>query len=519
MKNKRIKTIFVFCTVLLLFPAVGFGLDNETGELLTKVVVNIMPLNDYNPDTKAYIPGFTMGSGTIIDSEFGLILTNYHVVGQMQDFWPFKTRPLRYHLIRANTPRKGDPPAPAFIAEFITGNIDLDLAVLKITAQLDTAPFSRDNLPALEWGTDEHPRTVNEIFQTEDVIVMGFPSYGTPLSNLTLNVTRGYVAGFENELHINGPTAWIKTDAKIAHGNSGGLAIDIDGRFIGVPTQVAFDASGEEVMEIQGKLRAADHADFLIEKVRSKGKNGSWGDLPKNLRVPYVNKEPDFSTMDFSIEVDKEGYPVNFQRSFEGQPAAFIVARASYQNLPYLSQVGVSWNHNGQEAASYVYYHEGDSLTGEIYLSLGDNTTQLPYGMYDVHVSIDGEPYFSSSVSITQDSPTSNEIPAGASRVQLKGKIYDADTTKGIPGARIFFLDPGITVSDFIADPANDKLLAQGVSGISGKFIVEPDVFNTKSYNVVVYAEAYEVIGGEIEIEQIKGGYQYDIGGIALSKY
>ena len=58
--------------------------------------------------------------------------------------------------------------------------------------------------------------------------VLGYPAVG----GTTLTVTDGTIAGFE----IDDGIQYITTDAKIDHGNSGGIAIEDSGCVLGIPT-------------------------------------------------------------------------------------------------------------------------------------------------------------------------------------------------------------------------------------------------------------------------------------------
>lgn len=60
--------------------------------------------------------------------------------------------------------------------------------------------------------------------------VLGYPAAG----GKTLTVTEGIISGFE----FDGETRFIKSSAKLGHGNSGGVAIKDSGCLVGIPTFV-----------------------------------------------------------------------------------------------------------------------------------------------------------------------------------------------------------------------------------------------------------------------------------------
>ncbi len=65
----------------------------------------------------------------------------------------------------------------------------------------------------------------------DDLFIIGFPQKG----GSTVTVNRGVVEGRD----ILGN--WIKTDARVIHGNSGGAAVNSEGKLIGIPTKVVAD--------------------------------------------------------------------------------------------------------------------------------------------------------------------------------------------------------------------------------------------------------------------------------------
>ena len=60
--------------------------------------------------------------------------------------------------------------------------------------------------------------------------------------------TRGIVSGWSNDDFNGGGKAWLRTDAEIDAGNSGGAALNAKGELIGVPSACFYAGDeGEEV--------------------------------------------------------------------------------------------------------------------------------------------------------------------------------------------------------------------------------------------------------------------------------
>ncbi len=160
------------------------------------------------------------GSGTLITRD-GSILTNHHVIYDPRNDRPYDLfvvgrfqSPVREpELICAGRPRHGLL-QPA-----------LDLALIKCEFSVRGEPWPASVWPALPVGRSE------DLTPGERVWVLGYPSVGGSL----LQITAGLITGWTGETGGSG-RAFMKTDAGITHGNSGGTAIDSEGRLIGVPT-------------------------------------------------------------------------------------------------------------------------------------------------------------------------------------------------------------------------------------------------------------------------------------------
>lgn len=153
----------------------------------------------------------TSGSGTLLSRE-GYFLTNYHVV-----------KDTRVQLVLfSKDPRKS--PEKYFFTKILSQDNNLDLAVLKIVSPIEGA--SMDDLTPIRIGSSSSLKIDDEIR------IYGYPGVGGD----TITSTRGVISGFWEDYPY-----WIKTDANISSGNSGGGAFNLKGEFIGVPTAGAVD--------------------------------------------------------------------------------------------------------------------------------------------------------------------------------------------------------------------------------------------------------------------------------------
>ena len=145
-----------------------------------------------------------LGSGVIINAEKGYILTNNHVVDEMDG--------IKVKLIDKRE----------FDATIIGKDPKTDIAVLQIDAEdLDEIKLGNsDNVRVGEW-------------------VM---AVGSPFSeNLSHTVTTGIVSalGRSNIMNSQSYEDFIQTDAAINPGNSGGALLNMDGELVGINTAIA----------------------------------------------------------------------------------------------------------------------------------------------------------------------------------------------------------------------------------------------------------------------------------------
>lgn len=98
------------------------------------------------------------------------------------------------------------------------------------------------------------------------------------------------------------------------------------------------------------------------------------------------------------------------------------------------------------------------------------------------------------------DEPTPTPESEG---VILKGRIVDANTKRGVPGALMIVLQPGTTFDDFEQSGFDESLVAAvGTADRSGNYQTSPAIPRGESYTVVVGAKGYEprVFEGGLEI-------------------
>jgi bacillolysin len=86
--------------------------------------------------------------------------------------------------------------------------------------------------------------------------------------------------------------------------------------------------------------------------------------------------------------------------------------------------------------------------------------------------------------------------PASADQVYVQGHVVDADTGRGILGAQLFILKPGLTATDAAADGeiTDDEVLTYGTGDSQGAYQTMDPVPRGHTYSVVLIAGGYRPV-------------------------
>ena len=164
---------------------------------------------DSRPDSQPrQRPTQGQGSGVIIDSESGYVVTNHHVIENADQI-----------RVRLDDGR-------SFEAKVVGADPEADVAVIQIPAQ---------GLKAINMGD-------SDLLRVGDFVV----AIGNPFG-LSQTATSGIVSALgRSGLRIESYEDFIQTDASINQGNSGGALVNLRGELIGVNTAI-LDRGGGNV--------------------------------------------------------------------------------------------------------------------------------------------------------------------------------------------------------------------------------------------------------------------------------
>lgn len=350
-------------------------------------------------------PAWT-GSGTFVSSD-GLILTNAHVVDDR--FGEYD------ELGVAVTDRSDSPPELAYLAEIEAVDYALDLAVVRVVSTIDGGDIDAE-FPFVELADSD------DVEIGDEISILGYPGIGGD----TITFTEGAVSGFTSERSIDG-RAWIKTDATIAGGNSGGLAVNEDGILIGVPTIVG---SGSESDFVDCRLLSDTNRDGVIDDRDTCVPVGGFinGLRPVNLALPLIDAaesglpyisdfEPEptpsggydtsevyIPNITFALGVTEDDVPIDI---VDAAPSGVteICAFWDYEGMADGMTWEATWFIDGElsQDASFLDETWVGGETGSWWACIFDEAAGLRDGLYEFIISIEGESARSNSIFVGGD--------------------------------------------------------------------------------------------------------------------
>ena len=203
--------LFLQAVGLVLTPGASAQADLASDDIdrISRAVVRVVGLR--------YGEEVSSGSGTLVDRT-GLIFTNRHVVEEADDY------------VVEILENPNEPPVPRYRARLLGYSMDVDFAQLQIDRDERGRTIATSNitLPFLSSVATDAQRG-------DRVFVLGYPGIGDGY----LALTQGTVSTIRNgTVDSRRLPVWYQTDAQIAPGNSGGLAVNVEGEMVGIPTTV-----------------------------------------------------------------------------------------------------------------------------------------------------------------------------------------------------------------------------------------------------------------------------------------
>jgi S1-C subfamily serine protease len=469
MKLQRLLNAVVIATLLtgLLMlggqPTLAAGRDTPVQKAI-KAAVFIVMLDD-NGDMLG------SGSGSLLTSD-GLILSNYHVVGDL-DTQELNNSQGLIAIGVLDDPT--EPPVVNYLAQVVQVDPDLDLSVSCIVSDLKHRPLKNVTFPTAPIGD------ADTLFLGDDVTVIGFPGIGFGESGDTPSLTfsKGSVAGFESRDKLK---VWIKTDAATGPGDSGAMVVNEAGEIIGVHTQGWSDPKSAARLSAE---RPINRAYSLIKKAQAGGCTGS---VPTatTTPTPITGRAGNASigALTFAEDVDKNNKPVKPGTSFK-TGIGEVDAVFTYSNMKNNLNWAPTWYLDGEAVINKSY--KWDAGASGTHVRTLSNKSGLPDGAYRLEIVVEGKVLQKGSFSI--GSAATPAAPGTGDGVEVGGTIVDADTNKPIAGAAFIVLQPGITYNDW--DGGDESIFTYAVADKRGQFQLPDLLPRGESYTIIAGAEDY----------------------------
>ena len=205
------------------------------------------------------------GSGNVI-SPCGWIITNAHVAyfdPTFDDISLAEYYPEEYYLpdqiVVYYTPDPELPPQPLYYAANVEGHyryLNPDIALLKCNWRMDGSEIPRDEeiFPEYHRLGDS-----DDLDYGDNIYCVGYPDFAAG----GISLTSGEITNILADVDRFGETVryFLGTDASISGGNSGGAAVNRDGKLIGLPTSGLSGSGGW-----RGYITPINQAQWMLGK-------------------------------------------------------------------------------------------------------------------------------------------------------------------------------------------------------------------------------------------------------------
>jgi serine protease Do len=465
---------------------------------LIKATVQIYGLQTKNGKlTPIYI-----GSGTII-SPTGLILTNAHIASPAaQGDAEFEPDALAIGLMD----QEDVPPVFLYFAKVRAVDGYMDLAVIQITSTLDGADVDPNslNLPFVPLGNSD------DLHIGDHINIFGFPGIGGD----TITFTDGSVSGFTAEENL-GDRAWIKTNATIAGGNSGGLAANDTGHIIGIPTiassgaagditdcRVVQDTNGDGVLDsrdtcipIGGFINGLRPINLALPLIQAAKLGQAYASPYAGPSKPISHGTGSESFSDitwYSATNDCQAQdPVTSYPSGTSAMAAAFSFNGMTDGEPWAEK----WMVDGQELYSSQYAWSSGQQ-GDTFTCLYNSQDAMPEGNYHLELSAGQnlDLLTQSDVVVGKGQAPGPSQPSSKGVVTVFGTIVDADSRNPLPGAEIYVLKPDFTFADWKAENyADGDIFTSTKADNQGKYSLPDKLALNVGYTFILYVDGYSI--------------------------
>lgn len=338
-----------------------------------------------------------VSTGTFVSRD-GLILTNAHSTVTNRDC-------AGDTLLIALSVRPDEPPVLSYQAELIQADNGLDLALLRVTAEINGRPIEAENLslPFVELAE------VEGVQLDDTLLIAGYPGLGDD----PISIVSATVQGFTAEPR-GGAKAWVKfratSDAlnEVPGTFSGGGAYNRQGQLIGIPTTAPLarptDTSGcarfqdtnrdslinssDFCVPLGGAINALRPADFALPLIRSAALNLQVTQPVSSLPIALTGLEPRVSGLFFSPSANNDMPTTVISSLPAGANSLYLFFDYEFMTPETVYELRISIDGNTSAVFSLPPVRWSGGERGLWYIGLTGQS--LPNGEYSVRLLING---------------------------------------------------------------------------------------------------------------------------------
>ena len=468
------------------------------------------------------------GSGTIVHPQ-GLILTNCHVANPRA---MGMSSPKADRLGIAITDRSDEPPAVSYYAQLVECDPDLDLAVIRIVADVRGRRTDDLNLPSVHLGDSDSSELGDRIS------IFGYPGIGGE----TVTFTSGNVSGFTAESGVRGSRAWIKTDATIAGGNSGGTAVNKHGLLVGIPTQAA---AGAGVTPVDARPVVDTNRDGRIDQRDTPMAVGGFinGLRPVNLALPLLEKSgmpierdrrgparsqgtinravepepryqrrqrqanPEMHELLFCTRITSDGRPIYPNTIIPSGPDE-VFATFEFSGMRDGMQWTATWISEGRKIIEKEdVWNDGQEGRKAVQIAKAGG---VPDGEYHLVISCGNQIMIEGKMFVG--------TPVDETDAEISGRLVDDRTGRGIEGI-VIVLKPGKSLRRFLQNRNRSDIYTSTETDRDGSFTLPEQLPKGQAYSLIAAAPGFDPLTVDGALRLGPGAPEKtDLGSIELSE-
>jgi serine protease Do len=311
--------------------------------------------------------------------------------------------------------------------------------------------------------------------------------------------------------------AWIKTDATIAGGNSGGLAANDTGFIIGVPTIAASGTAGDitdcRVVQDTNGDGQLDSRDTCIPI-------GGFinGLRPVNLALPLIQAaqmgqayvtpyggnsqstaqgsgNESFGAITWYTATGGSDCQVQDPVTAFPSGTTSMAAAFSFNGLTDGEPWAEKWTVDGQEIYSSQYsWSSGDH--GNTFTCLFNSQSGMPEGNYhlELYAGQNLDLMTQSDVVVGAGTNNGQSQPSNQGVVTVSGHVVDADSNNPLPGAEIYVLKAGFTFDQWKSDSyADSDIFSYAKADNQGYYSLPDKLTLDVGYTFIMYVDGYSI--------------------------